>query len=108
MASDLGAAARIASLSEATWGLAALGAAVEAGVIEALRDGPATAESVAERTGVPAGAVVRLLDVLASAGLIDRDAEGGFRLADGMPDATPLQADVRSTLLQTSAMVASA
>ena len=54
---------------------AAIEAALEAGVPQALLDGPATATDLAEKLGLHPRALGRVLGVLAASGLLERDGE---------------------------------
>jgi SAM-dependent methyltransferase len=79
---------------DSAWVLACASIAAEKGVLAAL---PADAPAVARRTGLAPPLVARLLDVLAAAGVIGRDA-GGF--VPGAPVDEQLAAEARSALLQ--------
>ncbi len=63
-------------LATGYWPAAALSAAVELGVFEALAAGERSADAVAARCGASAGHVADLLDALASIGLLRRDGAG--------------------------------
>jgi C-methyltransferase len=74
--------AAVSKIKEVAWGLASTGAVVAAvrlGVAEALGDEPARAEEVADRIGVDADALTRLLDALAYRGVFVRDDDGRYR-----------------------------
>jgi SAM-dependent methyltransferase len=92
--------------SASVWGLAALAAAVESGLYDALGE-PRDAAALAAEARIPALLAERLLDVLVGAGFAVRDG-GRFARADGLPGTELLRADLRTTLLQSQALVASA
>lgn len=60
------------------WLAAALSAAAELGVADALKSGPADAESLARRLECDVASLERLLRVLASEGLLSSDTEGRY------------------------------
>ncbi len=64
----------VAPLADAAWTLAALSAAVETGLVEALH-APASIAALSARTGVPPAMVVRLLDVMEGLGLVALEGE---------------------------------
>ena len=98
--------ADLSVLSAGAWGLAALSASLETGVLAALAE-PRDVASVAAATGVPAPLVGRLLDVLVSLGFATRDGSR-FARAGELPDLALLAADLRSGLLQTHELFAAA
>lgn len=65
--------------------------ATKIGIADALRDGPLTAEAIAQRVGASADGVNRLLRMLVSRGVFTQQADGRFAL-NGLADA--LRADV--------------
>jgi SAM-dependent methyltransferase len=92
----------LSELSAGAWGLAALSASVESGLLAEL-SAPRTAEELAVATDVPAPLVGRLLDVVVALGLATREGDRFVR-ADGGPDLDLLGADLRTGLLQTHAL----
>lgn len=60
----------------------AIFAVTKLGVVEALRAAPATAHSLATRTGTDADALARFLRLLATEGLLTEDRDGVFALTD--------------------------
>ncbi|MFD9355780.1 methyltransferase [Streptomyces sp. NPDC060031] len=70
---------------------AALRAVVVHRIPDHLSEGPRTAEDLASRTGTDAGALRRVLRLLASRGLFLEDDRGAFRLEE---DGQPLRTDV--------------
>lgn len=104
--------ARIAEMSIGAWGLAALGAAAQSGLVRALGE-PRSVGALADATGVPEPLAERLLDVLHAFDLVERTnghyvARPGLSALshDGPLDA--LRADLSSTLLQTSDLLSTA
>jgi predicted O-methyltransferase YrrM len=100
--------ANLAELSGAAWTLAAVAAAVEAGIPGHLAE-PRDAVALAERTGLDAPLAARLAEALVAAGLARRDGER-FAAARGLVQAWAgmedvLRADLRTGLLQTAALV---
>lgn len=69
----------ITELATGYWGAAALNAAVELGVFEALEDGVATADDLARRLKVAPTHIHELLEALAAMGLLDRQ-EAGYSI----------------------------
>ena len=103
---------RIASLSTPAWTLAALAASVESGLAAAL-DEPRDAGELAERTGLPVAVVDALVEVLATVDLAERIGEhwvAGPELEPSMrePQIGLLRDDLRTTLLQSLALVTAA
>jgi SAM-dependent methyltransferase len=99
----------VAELSASAWAMASVDACLEAGLLECLTKPRGPAE-LSERTGVPAGLVEALLDMLVALGLVRR-AGDAFTVTPGLePLLTPpardyLLRDVRATVLQTRALV---
>lgn len=103
---------RIAALSTTTWTLAALAASVESGLVAAL-DEPRDVGDLAARTGLPVTVAAALIDVLASLELAERIGEhwvAGAELEPVVRDPVLglLRDDLRTTLLQSSDLVAKA
>ena len=103
---------RIASLSTPAWTLAALAASVESGLAAAL-DEPRDPGELAERTGLPVAVVEALVEVLATMELAERIGEhwvAGPELEPAMrePQLGQLRDDLRTTLLQSVALVTAA
>lgn len=103
---------RIAALSTPTWTLAALAASVESGLVAAL-DEPRDVGDLAARTGLPVAVAAALIDVLATMELAERIGEhwvAGAELEPVMRDPVLglLRDDLRTTLLQSSDLVAKA
>lgn len=73
----------------------ALAVAAELGIADLLRDGPKTAERLAEESGSHAPSLGRLLRLLVCEGVFAEDDEGRFRLT---PLAEPLQSGVPGSL----------
>ena len=73
----------------------AISAVAELGVADALADGPLTPDDLAARTGADAGALHRLLRLLASNGIFAEDEMGRFALT---PAADPLRTDIPGSL----------
>jgi predicted O-methyltransferase YrrM len=102
----------VAALGEGAWGLAALSAAVESGLVAALADtGDVTALSA--RCELSPALVERLLDVLVALGLARREGEryaAAPALAGqaGPPALDPVRAELRTTALQAADLVARA
>lgn len=67
--------ARILDLANAFWGSAALFAALDHGLFTALAAGPATADELAARQGLPARSTAMLLDAVTALGLCVKDGE---------------------------------
>ncbi len=102
----------LAQLAMSSWALSSLSCAVEAGLVDGLRE-PQTASQIAERTGVPPALVEAILEVLLSLRLVRRDGEA-FRaepalasFLSGRPRQL-LQAELRSIHLQSSHLIESA
>jgi len=95
----------VAELGEGAWGLAALTAAVETGLVDALA-GTGDVALLSERTGLPPVLVERLLDVLVALGLVRREGRG-YRAEPGLagPGLEPARAELRTTALQAAALV---
>jgi 2-polyprenyl-3-methyl-5-hydroxy-6-metoxy-1,4-benzoquinol methylase len=97
-------------LSNSAWTLGAIGALLESGLVEHLRE-PRSADELAARCpGLSRGRIERSLAVAATAGVVV--AEGtNYRLAPGMmpfsqpPMRAVLQGEVRTTLMQVMALV---
>jgi SAM-dependent methyltransferase len=103
---------RVADLSAAAWTLAAIAAAVEAGVPDHLLE-PADAETLGERTGLEPPLAARLAEAFVAAGLARREGDR-FVAAPGLAAlwqggaAELVRADLRTGLLQQAAFVESA
>jgi SAM-dependent methyltransferase len=95
----------LAELSASCWGLAALAACVETGLIHRLGPEPLDADALGRASGVPPRLAAALLDVATALGLVVRG-ESGYRAPwPGGPtpggNGAAVAADLRSTLLQT-------
>jgi 2-polyprenyl-3-methyl-5-hydroxy-6-metoxy-1,4-benzoquinol methylase len=102
----------IGQMNVSVWSLAALQAAAEAGLLAALA-GPSSADELSRQTGLEPAIVTALLDLLATHGLVaaigDRwQAAPGLRPLLAGPAAEAWHAALRSTSLQSQAMVAAA
>lgn len=102
----------IASLSTPSWTLAALAASVESGLVAAL-DEPREVGELADVTGLPVEVVLALVDLLATMDLAERIGEhwvAGAELEPAMhePHLARLRDDLRTTLLQSLALVTTA
>ena len=100
-------------LANSTWTLAAIGTLFESGLVEHLRE-PRTADELgALCTGLSRGRIERCLAVAATAGVVVADG-AKYRLAPGVtpftqpPMRAVLEGDIRSTLMQTTALLDSA
>jgi len=98
----------VGELSASAWALACLAAALESGMLAELRS-PLSVRVLSERTGVPAEVAEALLAVLAALGVVCAEGEGlalRGREALAHPGAFELlRADLRATLLQSTALV---
>lgn len=99
----------VGELSASAWALATLAAAVECGVVAALRE-PLPVRALAARAEIPEEVAEGLLGVLAALGLVQRDGEKvapapGMVALAGQPALGLLRADLRTMLLQSSAFV---
>lgn len=99
-------------MSIGAWGLAALGAAAQSGMVHALRE-PRAVPDLAAECAVPEGLAERILDVLVAFDLIDCDgatyvARPGLVAMSHRGPVDALRADVSSTLLQTSDLLSTA
>jgi hypothetical protein len=80
-------------MAQGAWLTQALYVAVKLGVPDALRDGPLTADEVAQRVGADPGATYRLMRALASIGVFTLRnllSRAGFRLIRVIPTAGPM------------------
>jgi hypothetical protein len=73
----------------------AIGVTAELGIADLLKDGPKTAEELAQRTNVHARSLYRVLRACASIGVFSEDSENKFSLT---PLAEPLLSDVPGSL----------
>lgn len=73
-------ALRILRLLGGKWIAAAVSAAASLGLAEALRDGPLSVEALAARVGADAGALLRLVRVLAGEGLVAQVEDGAYAI----------------------------
>jgi len=95
----------VAELGQRAWALAALSAAVEAGLLVALAE-TGDVDELGERTGMAPALVERLLDVLVALELVHRGEDGRYapdaQLAalTAPPGLEPLRAELRTTALQ--------
>jgi SAM-dependent methyltransferase len=96
----------LSELSAGAWGLAALSACVESGLLGELST-PRTVDELASATGVPAPLVHRLVDVLSTMDLVVPH-DDRWVVAPGLPSVELLGADLRTGLLQTHALYSAA
>lgn len=82
MAEDGKAAGHVTELIFGRWKSQILYNGVEVGIFEALSDGPAGAETVADELDLDPDATSRLMRALGSLDLLDEDADGRFKLTD--------------------------
>jgi predicted O-methyltransferase YrrM len=91
-------------LGTSAWAFAVLCSAAESGLLTSLRE-PQQVTEAAAQTALPAPLVARMLDVLVTLGLVQRD-EARYRAVPGLlpllqpPASTFFLADLRSTYLQ--------
>jgi SAM-dependent methyltransferase len=98
---------RILELTGSYWTLATLATALEAGLLEHLRE-PVTAAEIAARCTAPERVVGRMLDLLVAGDLIERDGERyrGTALVEFLssPAGASVRSDLASTILQATAL----
>jgi hypothetical protein len=80
----------------------AIGATAELRIADLLKDGPKTAEELAEQTGVHARSLYRVLRACASIGVYSEDSEKRFSLT---PLAEPLLSDIPGSLRAFAEMI---
>ncbi len=102
----------VADLGTSVWAFAALSAGVESGMLGCLGE-PLAASEVGERTRLAAPLVERILDVVASLGLVRREgerfiAEPGLQPFLRPPALTFFSGGLRATCLQSQQLIAEA
>src|SRR5688572_12888113 len=96
-------------LGTCTWTLAAIGSALESGIFDALAE-PRTVEQLAQGRALSPARIERILDVLATAGVVVRS-NGAYALAAGAvpflqePFRAAIQGEIRSNLMQPLALL---
>lgn len=93
--------ARLLSILTGSWIAQACFAIAELGVPDLLADGPLTADELAARSGADRTALRRILNALASAGLLRQSAPGSFAL---IATTEPLRSDSHSSVRSNALM----
>src|SRR5450432_610580 len=97
-------------LSNSAWTLAAVGALLESGLVEHLREPRSLTELATRCKALPAGQIERCLTVAVEAGVVVADG-ALYRLAEGAlpfsqpPGRTALKGDIRASLMQALAFL---